>query len=83
MDIQEISATQFDAYPSQSLYILELKARGIDALKKATTKINTDFDQIIKQTLQLLAPPGTKQMVVDVACSLAITYAAQKGGLLG
>ena len=83
MDIQEISATQFNVYPSQILYILELKARGVDALIKATTKINMDFDQTIKQTLQLLAPPGTKQMVVDVACSLAITHATQKGGLLG
>ena len=78
VDIQEISATQFNVYPSQILYILELKARGVDALKKATTKINTDFDRIIKQTLQLLAPPGTKQMVVDVACLLAITHATQK-----
>ena len=73
------AATQFDEYSSKSLYILELKARGIDALKKATTKMNTDFDRIIKKTLQLLAPPGTKSMVVDVACSLAITHATQKG----
>mmetsp|Transcript_30674 Transcript_30674/g.55604 ORF Transcript_30674/g.55604 Transcript_30674/m.55604 type:complete len:525 (+) Transcript_30674:3-1577(+) len=78
-------ATSFEQYfnktPITTLeeYMKLLKSLEADANGEATTVMNNDFDRIIKGTLQLLAPPETKSKVVEVACSLAINHATQKG----
>ena len=77
-------ATSFQEYfnrtPSMTLdeYMKLLKAVEVNANEDATTLMNNDFDRIIKGALQLLAPPETNPMVVEVATSLAINHATQK-----
>jgi len=78
-------ATSFEEYFNKTpittfeRYMVLLHALEVKVQKQATTKMHTDFDRIIKGSLQLLAPPETNPTVVEIACSLAMTHATQKG----
>ena len=56
-----------------------LKSLELKANEEATTLISNDFDRIIRGALHLLSPPETKPKVVEVASTLAINHATQKG----
>ena len=56
-----------------------LKSLDSDANKEATSLMSDDFNRIIKGTLRLLAPTETQDKVVEVASTLSINHATQKG----
>ena len=78
-------ATSFEDYlnksPRMNLeeYKKLLKSLELKANEEATTLMSNDFDRIIRGALHLLSPPETKPKVVEVASTLAINHATQKG----
>ena len=60
-------------------YIKLLQTLEADATSAARLLMNDDFDRIVNGTLHLLAPPETNPKVLEIASSLAIKHAVQKG----
>ena len=78
-------ATSFEDYLSKSPrmtlneYKMLLTALDVKANEEATRQMSSDFNRIIRGSLQLLAHADTKPKVVEVASTLAINHATQKG----
>ena len=85
LPIFQFGATSFEEYfnktpiMTQVEYSKLLKELDLKACKDASSLMKDEFDRIIKGTLHLLAPPQTKTKVAEVAASLTISHASQKG----
>lgn len=80
-------ATNYEDYfnrtPCMELdeYIVLLQTLDVDANLKARAEMNREFSKI-RETLELLALPSTNAMVRDIASTLAIQHACEKGDQL-
>lgn len=71
----------FGRSPSMEVnkYIELLQSLDVSANLKAREEMNNQFGRIIRGTLELLSPPDTQPKVREIACSLALQHASDKG----
>lgn len=79
-------ATSYEEYlesssPMMTLddYTRLLQSVEVDAKLKARAQMNEEFERIINGSLGLLAASESNPTILDIAASLAINHAAQKG----
>lgn len=78
-------ATSFEEYfnrsPSMTLeeYTTLLDDLDCKAKEEAIALMSNDLNRVINDALILLAPSGTKPKIIEVAISLAISHATEKG----
>jgi hypothetical protein len=71
----------FNRTPAMDLneYIDLLQSLDVSVNLKAREEMNNEFGRIIRGTLELLSPPDTQTKVREIASSLALQHASDKG----
>ena len=71
----------FSRSPSLTLneYVELLQSLDVTANMKAREEMKSEFGRTIRGTLELLSPPNTQPRVREIACSLALRHASNKG----